>query len=119
MRYTIEHYRETCPKHGHASAECTDACQLAEERYQIEGEVSAYVPARTSGPPDNCYPAEGGEVEILDVNLATPEGWRQIVDWEKHFTDREFEDINQKLFDAMMDDDGYDYEPDDDYDDDL
>jgi hypothetical protein len=26
-----------------------------------------YVPAQTYGPPENCYPAEGGEVELIYV----------------------------------------------------
>ena len=31
--------------------------------------VSPFVPARTYGPAENCYPAEGGEVEVLDAKL--------------------------------------------------
>lgn len=33
---------------------------------EVEGNVSKYVPARTYGPPEDCYPEEGGEVDITD-----------------------------------------------------
>jgi len=29
--------------------------------------ATPYVPAQVSGPPENCYPAEGGEIEIEEV----------------------------------------------------
>lgn len=34
---------------------------------------SPFVPARTYGRPEDCYPAEGGEVEVIDVKLANGE----------------------------------------------
>jgi len=34
---------------------------------------SPYIPAQTSGPPERCYQAEGGEVEIISVTLASGE----------------------------------------------
>jgi hypothetical protein len=114
--YSVIHTRETCPKHGHASAECGEFCELVEEVYEVEGLVSAYVHARISGPPEDCYPSEGGEVEIDSVDLIVDKTRTPVPDWEKLFTPKELESIDQKLFDAMMDDDGGDYEPDD-YDD--
>jgi hypothetical protein len=117
MGYIVTHERETCPKHGFGAAECDENCEYVLEVYQIEGSVSRYIPARVSGPPENCYPAEGGEVEIEEAWLDAPSG-RVQVDWEKHFTSKELDEIEQRLFDAAMDDDGPDYEPDD-YDDDL
>jgi hypothetical protein len=117
--YTVTHERESCPTHGHASSECTESCELVLETYEIEGLVSPYVEARISGPPENCYPAEGGEVEFESVDLITETGRVPVKDWEKHLTTKEIEEIEQRLFDAMMDDDGYDYEPYDDCDDDF
>jgi len=32
-----------------------------------------YVPAQTSGPPERCYQAEGGEVEVISVTLENGE----------------------------------------------
>ena len=36
---------------------------------EIEFSASPYIPARTSGPPENCYPAEGGGLEEYQVSL--------------------------------------------------
>ena len=33
----------------------------------IEFNVTLYVPAYTTGLPEDCYPAEGGELEILSI----------------------------------------------------
>lgn len=35
----------------------------------VEGTQTPYDPGVTSGPPEACYPPEGGEVEIADVWL--------------------------------------------------
>ena len=35
----------------------------------VEVYETAFVPARTYGPPEDCYPAEGGEVEIQGVTV--------------------------------------------------
>ena len=32
-----------------------------------------YIPARISGPPEDCYPAEGGDVEVISATLANGE----------------------------------------------
>jgi len=32
---------------------------------------SPFIPARTYGRPEDCYPAEGGEVEVIRVMLAS------------------------------------------------
>lgn len=34
---------------------------------EITGTVSQYIPAVTHLAPENCYPSEGGEVEILSI----------------------------------------------------
>ena len=34
----------------------------------IDYEVSKYYPGRYSGPPEDCYPPEGGEITLLIVN---------------------------------------------------
>lgn len=40
-------YKTTCPR-----------CE-----FEIECEIEPYIPARTYGDPDSCYPAEGGWIE--------------------------------------------------------
>lgn len=37
--------------------------------FDVTGDVSPYYPARIGGPPENCSPAEGGEVEIEKIKL--------------------------------------------------
>ena len=34
-------------------------------RLAIKGRAVAYTPAKLSGPPESCHPAEGGELEDL------------------------------------------------------
>lgn len=49
--------------------------------YDINCEVTPYDPGRTYGPPEKCYPPEGGEVEIESVckdGVEIP-----YEDWEK------------------------------------
>ena len=33
----------------------------------VEADISDYVPAKVHGPAEDCYPAEGGEVELCSV----------------------------------------------------
>lgn len=39
---------------------------------RVEGTATPFVSGNTSGPPESCYPAEGGEVEIDTVWLLHP-----------------------------------------------
>jgi hypothetical protein len=43
-----------------------------ELEFEIEADVSPVVPARLCGPPEACYPEEGGEVDIREVRLIRP-----------------------------------------------
>ncbi|APL99266.1 hypothetical protein [Bordetella phage CN2] len=56
-----------------------------------------YVPAQISGPPEHCYPAEGGEGEwsVLD-RRGRPAPWL-----ERKLTEAERERIDQLVFDVM------------------
>jgi hypothetical protein len=40
---------------------------LVETELQIEFEATSYVAAKTYGPPELCYPAEGGDIEIVEI----------------------------------------------------
>ena len=37
--------------------------------FEVEFEATEYHSAQISGPPENCYPAEGGDVDIISVSL--------------------------------------------------
>lgn len=97
----------------------------------IDANVSSFVPAKTDGPPDNCYPAEGGEVEITQVSLIeihyafmdgeeiptptlTPELKAEIEAMFRKELDkggRVSEQVDEKLFKASQEDDrDYDYD---------
>ncbi len=42
-----------------------------EDEFEVEvtGDVAPIIPGRYSGPPEDCYPDEGGEVESLSASL--------------------------------------------------
>ena len=46
---------------------CINEC---DREVVVEAEVSDFWPAQTYGPPERCYPDEGGEVELLSVKDA-------------------------------------------------
>jgi hypothetical protein len=48
-----------------------------EMEVEIEGSPLPYTPARTYGPIDQCYPAEGGYCEDVQIMVPTPDKERQ------------------------------------------
>ena len=42
---------------------------LGDNTLEVSATVSPIVPAQTYGPAEDCYPAEGGEVEITEVHI--------------------------------------------------
>lgn len=46
----------------------------------IHYDIEPYVPAKISGPPEDCYPAEGGCVDVL---VATKPGVQELVELTK------------------------------------
>ena len=47
----------------------TKTFYIGDVEFEVEFSSTPYVPARISGPPENCYPAEGGEVEIESISI--------------------------------------------------
>lgn len=67
-------------------------------------DYEAYVPAYTSGLPENCYPAEGG---TADYHILDRRGYRAA--WLERKVDARAEDeIQQAIFDHM-EESRYDY----------
>lgn len=67
----------------------------------VEFDATPFVPAQTYGPAENCYPAEGGEIEItavfhngvaLDPPLTDAEEAKIIGYLEESLNDGDFDD---------------------------
>lgn len=50
----------------------------------VEFTQTPFIPARISGPPEDCYPAEGGEVDIQRA-------WTEADGWNAKYSDTEEE----------------------------
>lgn len=68
----------------------------------VEYSITSYDPGVSSGPPEICYPPEGGEVEIVKVFSDT----NHDIAW----TDDEDTKWSQKIFEDHVFDDYDDYE---------
>lgn len=67
--------------------------------FEIAGTVSAYDPGRCSGPPEDCYPPEGGMLEDIEVRLVDAD----IYD-DNGNTIRTFKDLSKDEIKAIEDD---------------
>lgn len=45
----------------------TKTFKLGDAEFEVEFSATDYIPAKTYGDPENCHPAEGGEVEIESI----------------------------------------------------
>lgn len=78
---------------------------IAEIEHRVAGipcligviDYESYTPAFISGPPENCYPAEGGsgDWEILD-RRGRPAAWLK-----RKLTARDEDEINEVIFNHM------------------
>lgn len=80
----------------------------SEKEYEISGTVSPFIRGRYTGPPDQCFPDEGGEVEVTSIKLAGGDG-AELVD-TIDFTIDEWADIEDRLATAA-DDEADDEDP--------
>ena len=76
----------------------------------VEAKVSPGRPAYTSGPPENCYPAEDGELDDVQYSLVDKALYPGLtIEW-KHLNPNTAERINEKLWEHASesgDDGGY------------
>lgn len=47
----------------------TKTFYIGDVEFEVEFSSTPYTPDKTSGPPENCYPAEGGEVDIESIMI--------------------------------------------------
>lgn len=73
-------------------------------------DASPYVPARISGPPEDCYPEEGGEVALTEVYL---EG-HEILSLLSQVVVDNLESQAYELLPELFEEDPYEPESDDD-----
>lgn len=64
----------------------------------VDYDYEPYVPAKISGPPEKCYPAEGGTVSINDVFLGT-------ISIMAFIPQAELDRIQQHIFEMRCDED--------------
>jgi hypothetical protein len=57
--------------------------EYIEYEYDVEFEYEPYVAARVSGPPENCYPAEGGYAEGYESSIRRRLTESKDAPWEK------------------------------------
>lgn len=61
-------------------------CRNCDCNWELDLQYNDIIPAKISGPPENCYPAEGGEVEVsndecpqcgteVDIDIVCEEFW--------------------------------------------
>lgn len=64
-----------------------DEVGLRDLTFDIEGTLSPYDPGCTYGPPESCYPPEGGELEDWTICLTNAEIFDQTGNVVRRFTD--------------------------------
>lgn len=76
--------------------------------FEVSGRASAVIPAQIYGPPESCYPAEGGELqEIEDVELRDAKFYDDDGNEIRTFADlskEEIEAIQKEIEAAIWDD---------------
>jgi hypothetical protein len=89
---------------------CINYTDHDDREYIIEANVSRVVPARLYGPPEDCYPAEGGEVEDHEVREIDDKGKEKPLDYSEFLLRPgvKADEVDEELFESAMDDDsGY------------
>jgi hypothetical protein len=69
---------------------------------RVRGTVSPIIRGRFSGPPEDCYPDEGGECEIIEILAPVPGTWSMLSPpkWDGELTEKETEAVEAVLVEA-------------------
>ena len=92
--------------------------ETVELTLQAELYIEPFVRGKYSGPPENCYPDEGGTAEIEGPVLVQNEEGK-FVPWDGQLTKDEISDVETKGYEdwVQAQEDSVDYDDYDDYDD--
>ena len=74
---------------------------------EVGANVTPYVPAQTSGPPENCYPEEGGESEIQSVHVLDESGGKakaEPVEITHLLSPKQIEQLEQECMEKATED---------------
>ena len=101
--YTLE--RATLDDKGNPILD-EDGCKVYREvDLTITGDVEPFIPAKISGPPEDCYPAEGGNAYITKIEAHEDNG---IVEYDDDFlTPKEIAQVEELLYLAAEGDDSH------------
>ena len=85
---------------------------------EVEASVSKIIPAKLYGPPEDCYPAEGGEIEVQSVTCedaptVTTAQWLAVIE----HVEGDFNSLDNAILDQCGGDDDRDYDDSREYDD--
>jgi len=68
---------------------------------EVEVEATPYQPARTWGLPENCCPAEGGDIEVISIFLLHTVS--KVAESNRYFVKTNFKYRKRKLPDEIVD----------------
>ena len=80
------------------------ADQHGELNLEIYATFSKGIPAKISGPPDKCYPAEGPELIDWELNIVNRNGGIDQIVPDEFFTNAALDRFTDAIFDSLFND---------------
>lgn len=81
----------------------TKTFYIGDVEFEVEFSASRLIPAKTYGPPENCHPEEGGEVEIETISVGGFEVSEVISDAARKILQQKAEEAAPELFKELDD----------------
>lgn len=72
--------------------------------------VSHYIPAQTSGEPENCYPEQGGEIEEVNLELESVTGFNEPLYYHACHSPHPDDSLIEKTIDKLFESQSSDYD---------